>query len=114
MLALHIDAGDDPVFGGLPATACALQFHQEAVTRLPEGAVRGRFDCSERLGEIEQPTLILHGRSDHIAPVALAEQMHARIPNFRVVLYQGGHLFTFTTQREKFVVDVDAFLTTSR
>ena len=28
------------------------------------------FDCSERLEEIEQPTLILHGRSDHIAPVA--------------------------------------------
>lgn len=40
VLALHIDAGDDPVFGGLPATACALQFHQEAVTCLPEGAVR--------------------------------------------------------------------------
>jgi len=55
--------------------------------------------------------LFLHGRSDHIAPVALAEQMHARIPNSRLVLFEGGHLFTFTTQREKFVVDVDAFLT---
>jgi 3-oxoadipate enol-lactonase len=73
-----------------------------------------KFDCSERLGEIDQPTRILHGRSDHIAPVALAEQMHARIPNSRLVLYEGGHLFTFTTQREKFVVDVDAFLTPSR
>jgi pimeloyl-ACP methyl ester carboxylesterase len=55
-----------------------------------------RFDCSERLEEIEQPTLILHGRSDHIASVVLAEQMHAQIPNSRLVLFEGGHLFTFS------------------
>jgi 3-oxoadipate enol-lactonase len=73
-----------------------------------------RFDCSERLGEIKKPTLILHGRSDHIAPVALAEQMHAQIPNSHLILFEGGHLFTFTTQPKKFVVDVDAFLTPQR
>lgn len=72
------------------------------------------FDCTERLSEIEAPTLILHGRSDHIAPVALAEQMHARISNSRLVLFEGGHLFTFTTQRERLVADVGAFLTPSR
>jgi 3-oxoadipate enol-lactonase len=70
-----------------------------------------RFDCTERLGEIDQTTLILHGRSDHVAPVALAEQMNARIPNSRLVLFEGGHLFTFTTQRERFVAVVGAFLT---
>ncbi len=30
----------DPVFGDLPVTSRAAQFHQDAVTRLPEGAVR--------------------------------------------------------------------------
>ena len=55
-----------------------------------------------------------HGTSDHIAPVALAKQMHARILNSRLVLFEGGHLFTFTTQRENLVVDVDAFLTQGR
>jgi GMP synthase (glutamine-hydrolysing) len=40
VLALDVDAGDDPVFGGLPARTYALQFHQDAVTRLPEAAVR--------------------------------------------------------------------------
>jgi hypothetical protein len=40
--------------------------------------------------------------------------MHARIPNSRLVLFEGGHLFTFTTQRENLVVDVDAFLTPGR
>jgi pimeloyl-ACP methyl ester carboxylesterase len=73
-----------------------------------------RFDCSQRLGEIDQPTLILHGSSDHVAPVALAEQMHARIPNSRLVLFEGGHLFTFSTQQEGFVALVGAFLTSSR
>jgi pimeloyl-ACP methyl ester carboxylesterase len=64
--------------------------------------------------EIDQPTLILHGSSDHIAPVALAEQMHDRIPNSRLVPFEGGHLFTFSTQLEKFVAEVGAFLTPSR
>lgn len=36
---LQIDPTDDPLFRDLPATAYALQFHQEAVTKLPEGAV---------------------------------------------------------------------------
>lgn len=36
---LQIEANGDPLFSDLPATSYALQFHQEAVTRLPEGAV---------------------------------------------------------------------------
>jgi hypothetical protein len=44
----------------------------------------------------------------------LAEQMHAQIPNSHLILFEGGHLFTFTTQPKKFVVDVDAFLTPQR
>lgn len=40
VLALDIDAGDDPVFGELPSRTYAPQFHQDAVTRLPDGAVR--------------------------------------------------------------------------
>jgi pimeloyl-ACP methyl ester carboxylesterase len=70
-----------------------------------------RFDCSQQLGEIDQPTLILHGSSDHIAPLALAEQKHARIRNSRLVLFEGGYLFSFSRQREKLVAQVGAFLT---
>ena len=36
---MQIDAKNDPVFGDLPAISYALQFHQEAVTQLPKGAV---------------------------------------------------------------------------
>jgi pimeloyl-ACP methyl ester carboxylesterase len=54
--------------------------------RQPRPAIRAqfeattRFDCTSRLGHISAPVLILHGKSDHIAPVALAEQMTALIP----------------------------------
>lgn len=36
---LQIDPNDDPLFRDLPTISYALQFHQEAVTRLPAGAV---------------------------------------------------------------------------
>lgn len=70
-----------------------------------------RFDCTDRLGEIDRPTLVLHGRSDRVAPLALAEQMHAGIPDSRLVVVDGGHLFPFT-RPEQFVAAVTAFLTT--
>jgi 3-oxoadipate enol-lactonase len=73
-----------------------------------------RYDCSQQLAEIDQPTLILHGSSDHIAPLALAEQMHARIRHSRLVLFEGGHLFSFSRQQEKLVARVSAFLTPRR
>ena len=40
VLAVDVNAGDDPLFEGLPARTYALQFHQDAITRLPEGSVR--------------------------------------------------------------------------
>ena len=69
-----------------------------------------RFDCTGRLGQIRAPTLIVHGRSDHLAPVALAEQMHALIPGSRLVLIRGGHLAPLVTQRQQVVSEVSAFL----
>lgn len=68
------------------------------------------FDCTGRLGQIRAPTLIVHGRSDHLAPVALAEQMHALIPGSRLVLIRGGHLAPLVTQRQQVVSEVSAFL----
>ena len=52
----------------------------------------------------------MHGRSDHLAPVALAEQMHALIPGSRLVLIRGGHLAPLVTQRQQVVSEVSAFL----
>ncbi len=37
------------------------------------------YDCSDRLGQIRVPTLILHGKKDNIAPLPLAIEVHEGI-----------------------------------
>jgi pimeloyl-ACP methyl ester carboxylesterase len=85
---------------GAPRHAMKAQF--DATTR---------FDATARLGQIAAPVLIVHGTSDHVAPVALARQMHALIPGSRLVLIDGGHLAPLLTQHERLVSEVSAFLT---
>jgi 3-oxoadipate enol-lactonase len=72
-----------------------------------------RFDCTARLSQITAPTLIVHGTSDRIAPVALGEQMHAMIPGSQLVLIKGGHLAPLFTQRDRLVSEIDEFLAPS-
>jgi len=84
--------------------------------RQPRHAIRAqfeattRFDCTSRLGHISAPALILHGKSDHIAPVALAEQTTALIPHCRLVLTDGGRLAPLLTQHRRLVSEIGASL----
>jgi 3-oxoadipate enol-lactonase len=71
----------------------------------------GRFDATARLGAITQPTLIVHGRADRVAPVALAKEMHDAIPGSRLALLGGGHLISLLPHRQQeFVATVLGFL----
>lgn len=71
----------------------------------------GRFDRAARLGEITQPTLVVHGRADRVAPVELARETHAAIPGARLTLLDGGHLISVMPHRQgQFVSAVRAFL----
>jgi pimeloyl-ACP methyl ester carboxylesterase len=72
-----------------------------------------RFDATARLSQITAPVLIVHGTSDHVAPVAMARQMHDLIPGSRLVLIDGGHLAPLHTRHERLVAEVSAFLTAS-
>jgi pimeloyl-ACP methyl ester carboxylesterase len=72
-----------------------------------------RFDCTARLGQITAPVLIVHGTSDHVAPVAVARQMHDLIPGSRLVLIDGGHLAPLLTQHQRLVTETTAFLAAS-
>jgi pimeloyl-ACP methyl ester carboxylesterase len=70
-----------------------------------------RFDCTDRLGAITQPTLIVHGNRDHVAPVGMAEQMHAAINDAGIVRLDGGHLIAPLPQRrEQLVSAIETFL----
>lgn len=54
---------------------------------------RSHHDTWDRLALIRAPTLIAGGRRDGIAPVANQEALAKRIPNARLELFDGGHMF---------------------
>ena len=38
------------------------------------------YDAGPRLHQLAMPTVVLHGRRDRAAPLAMAEEMHREIP----------------------------------
>jgi pimeloyl-ACP methyl ester carboxylesterase len=87
----------------------------------PRDALRAQFeasgcyDATARLAGITQPTLIVHGRADRIAPVPLAQEMHAAIAGSRLELLRGGHLISLLPHRHRqFVATVLGFLPPSK
>ena len=68
------------------------------------------YDATARLGEITVPTLILHGRSDHMTPLAQAAAMHAAIADSALVEAPGGHLSLITRERRRFVEELSTFV----
>jgi 3-oxoadipate enol-lactonase len=71
------------------------------------------FDCTDRLGEIHVPTLILHGKQDRTAPHALAEEMHEGIQHSQMITFQGGHIF-FALRQKQFIDAIVDFLDSLR
>jgi 3-oxoadipate enol-lactonase len=67
------------------------------------------YDATARLGEIAVPTLILHGRRDHMASLVLARRMHAAIASSVLVEVPGGHISLVTRERRRFAKEVSAF-----
>jgi len=76
------------------------------------GAVKG-FHREDRLGTISAPTLVVHGDSDRIAPVANARVLGELIPHAEVVILEdSGHACSFD-QRDRFNHVVLDFLSAS-
>lgn len=69
-----------------------------------------RYGASGRLGLIQAPTLILHGRRDRSMPLELAERMHTGIAGSQMEVFRGGHMFFLLSEREAFLGQVDRFL----
>ncbi len=68
------------------------------------------FDASGRLGELEAPTLVLHGDADTVVDCRNAELLAQLIPDARVeVIPDGSHLF-FWQRPEALVEPVVRFL----
>ncbi len=58
--------------------------------RNPGGALVSRDDVSARLGEINCPTLVIHGTADVAIPMHAAEAVVAGVANGRLVVVEGG------------------------
>jgi 3-oxoadipate enol-lactonase len=54
---------------------------------------RSHHDTSSRLGQITCPTLVCGGRFDGIAPPSNSEFLAEMIPDARLALFDGGHIF---------------------
>ncbi|HXN02851.1 MAG TPA: alpha/beta hydrolase [Candidatus Dormibacteraeota bacterium] len=67
-------------FGKMPLHAIVRQ----------DQAVKHHHVC-DRLREIRQPVLILHGRQDRMVPVIRGEELQHGLPNARLQLLEGGH-----------------------
>jgi len=56
-------------------------------------SARKKHDTYDRLPDLRMPVFICGGRYDGIAPVANLEALHKQIPQARLELFEGGHLF---------------------
>lgn len=69
----------------LPASLDILMLQVQAIAS---------HDTSARLGDIEVPTLVLHGTEDQMLPASNAKAIADRIPGARLELFEGvGHAF---------------------
>jgi pimeloyl-ACP methyl ester carboxylesterase len=73
-------------------------------------AVQGH-DVATRLGEIRQPTLVLHGGEDGMIPVENGEALARGIPGARLIVYPKGRHVFFAELAEQVNGDIAAFLT---
>jgi pimeloyl-ACP methyl ester carboxylesterase len=80
------------IAGQLPSTLDLLMLQVQAVAG---------HDTSDRLGEIEAPTLVIHGTVDQMLPVSNAHAIAARIPGARLeILEDVGHAFWWERPEE--------------
>jgi pimeloyl-ACP methyl ester carboxylesterase len=83
---------------------------QQRHARKAQFDATSNFDCTDRLGEITAPALIINAKSDRIAPPSFGEEMRDKIPDSRLVLVNGGHIAPLITQRDRVMSEVTEFL----
>ena len=90
-LFIHPDRLEDEALAGT-VTAMTRRVGKGVFLR-QQRAIMGRADARAWLGGIQPPTLVLVGREDALTPVALHEELAARIPHARFVIVEHcGHL----------------------
>lgn len=71
-----------------------------------------RYDLVSRLGDIRQPSLVLHGRFDAVLATENSWKIHEALSNSTFHVFERSGHMPFIEQREEFVVQVTDFLST--
>ena len=69
-----------------------------------------RLSYSDRLEDVEAPTLILAGRHDPEAPVQCSEELLSGMPNARLIVFEESGHSPFIEETSLFAQTVNAFL----
>ena len=107
LLPLYFDGPIDP---GLPKQLADDSFFHFATHNYAFSVNNPAYDVRSRLGEIRVPTLVLCGATDWITPLALSEDIAARIPGSRLVRFEHSGHKPMTEEPEKFVRELRQFL----
>ena len=97
-----------PILSGMPLFRSRHPQPRYAFVRQMEASTG--YDAGPRLHELTMPTVVLHGRSDRTAPLAMAEELHRGIAGSRLLTFTGGHLFFLIRERQRFVDAVADFV----
>lgn len=90
-------SGFDEAFAKSPAGLMFIEAWLERLEHIePKGLIElaegmKRFDATEKLSEIEVPTLIIAGEKDPFFPPSNSEEMHGRIAGSEYVNIDAGH-----------------------
>lgn len=68
------------------------------------------YDLEPQLGEIDVPTLVIHGRHDTSMPIGQGEILGQRIPGAQLVIIENSGHFPFWEQPAEFDAAVRNFL----
>lgn len=77
---------DVRAFGGLDWRDTFRRLQPDA----PTWFLEERTDLTPQLGRVQQPTLLIYGDADLIAPVAAGEHLSRHLPNARLEVIPGG------------------------
>lgn len=67
------------------------------------------YDVRGRLRNVSVPTLVLHGRRDHVVPIADSRELARLLPGAELHLMPGGHLAVLRAQAVAYAERIDAF-----
>ena len=84
---------DDAIIRARAASAAEPRSAERVNGERLQMQVRATHDVSSRIGRITCSTLVACGRYDGIAPVANSEWMASHIPDAKLEVYEGGHMF---------------------